>query len=128
MSARSVLIFASAALGLSLTACTNAAHGLNRQGQLAITTGDLKGAEASFREALAGDPSNPVSHYYLGYLAEKRGNFYRARDWYRKAAGSGDETPLEVPRTSGSIEAPLFQVAELSLTRVNATISRLEGR
>jgi tetratricopeptide (TPR) repeat protein len=47
--------------------------------------GDLDGAEASYRSALAIDPDAPGIYYNMGLINRKRGDLAEAEEWYRKA-------------------------------------------
>jgi tetratricopeptide (TPR) repeat protein len=51
-----------------------------------LDKGDLDGAEASYRAALAIDPDATGLYYNMGNLKTKRGDLAEAEEWHRKAA------------------------------------------
>ncbi len=70
----------------ALAACTPAAQRFTERGLELADAGDLAAAEASFRDAIADDPSYAMAAYQLGVLAEDRADDRLARAWYRRAA------------------------------------------
>jgi tetratricopeptide (TPR) repeat protein len=50
--------------------------------------GDLAGAEASYRAALAIDPSAAGNLYNLGLIRHRRGDLAGAEEWYQKAVAA----------------------------------------
>jgi len=50
-------------------------------------------ADAAFQNAIRQDPKNAKAFFGRGRVAEKRGNFYAARDFYRRAAELEPEEP-----------------------------------
>jgi tetratricopeptide (TPR) repeat protein len=54
-------------------------------GTLMLDKGDLDGAEASYRAALAIDPGDGVILFNMGLVHERRGDLVGAEEWYRKA-------------------------------------------
>jgi tetratricopeptide (TPR) repeat protein len=53
-------------------------------GNIMLDKGDLDGAEANYRTALAIDPDSPI-HFNMGLVNERRGDLAGAEEWYRKA-------------------------------------------
>jgi tetratricopeptide (TPR) repeat protein len=62
-------------------------------GNVLMEKGDLDGAEASFRAALAIDPDAGGTYYNLGLLYAKRGDLAGAEEWHRKAAAAVQTRP-----------------------------------
>jgi tetratricopeptide (TPR) repeat protein len=54
-------------------------------GNVMSDKGDLDGAEASYRAALAIDPDAATIYFNMGNLNTKRGDLAEAEEWYRKA-------------------------------------------
>ncbi len=109
---------------VAASGCASATQRRTDAGIELLDQGDLDGAETRFREALADDPENPMAAYRLGQVYEKRGDDYRARSWYRRAAThakdyqvieKGDDVSLSVwalrdlDRVSRRIEATAEQ-------------------
>lgn len=58
-------------------------------GNLLLDKGDLDGAEASYRAAMAIDPNAAgIIYYNMGLLFDKRGDLAAAEEWYRKAVAA----------------------------------------
>jgi tetratricopeptide (TPR) repeat protein len=57
-------------------------------GNVFLQKGDLDGAEASYRAALAFDPDATGIYYNMGLLNDRRGNLAGAEEWYRKAVAA----------------------------------------
>ena len=55
-------------------------------GNVMLDKGDLDGAEASYRAALAIDPGAGATLFNIGLVYDRRGDLVGAADWYRKAA------------------------------------------
>jgi tetratricopeptide (TPR) repeat protein len=53
-------------------------------GSVMLEKGDLDGAEANYRAAMAIDPDSPIS-FNMGLVYERRGNLAEAEKWLRKA-------------------------------------------
>jgi serine/threonine protein kinase/tetratricopeptide (TPR) repeat protein len=53
-------------------------------GNVMLEKGDLNGAEASYRAALAIDPDSPC-YFNMGLVCERRGDLAGAEEWHRKA-------------------------------------------
>jgi Tfp pilus assembly protein PilF len=53
-------------------------------GVVMLEKGDLDGAEASYRAALAIDPDAVTIYIDIGFVCEKRGDLAGAEEWYRK--------------------------------------------
>jgi tetratricopeptide (TPR) repeat protein len=54
-------------------------------GNLLLEKGDLDGAEANYRAALAIDPNAAGTYFNLGLVFDRRGDLARAEEWYRKS-------------------------------------------
>ena len=54
-------------------------------GNVMLEKGDLDGAEASYRAALAIDPTAAGTYYNIGLVDDRRGDLVRAAEWYSKA-------------------------------------------
>jgi tetratricopeptide (TPR) repeat protein len=54
-------------------------------GTTLLDKGDLDGAEASYRDAMATDPDATGIYYNMGLLNDRRGDLGAAETWYRKA-------------------------------------------
>jgi tetratricopeptide (TPR) repeat protein len=57
-------------------------------GSVLLYKGDLAGAEASYRAAIAIDPSAAASYYNLGLVRHMRGDLAGAEEWYQKAVAT----------------------------------------
>jgi Tfp pilus assembly protein PilF len=53
--------------------------------------GKLEKAESFFTDAVATEPQNPISHWELGVVYEKRGKRDRAAEAYEKALSLGTD-------------------------------------
>jgi tetratricopeptide (TPR) repeat protein len=53
-------------------------------GSMLLEKGDLDGAEANYRAALAIDPDAAGIYYNLGLVCDRRGDLAGAEEWYRK--------------------------------------------
>jgi tetratricopeptide (TPR) repeat protein len=62
-------------------------------GNVLLEKGDLDGAEASYRDALAIDPGSAGICYNLGLVHARRGDLAGAEEWYRKAATATPTRP-----------------------------------
>lgn len=66
-----------------------------RRGRCKAEGGEVKGAEADYRAALAQDANFAGAHYYLGVLLQKQGKTAAAKQSLNKAVETGKETPFE---------------------------------
>ncbi len=80
---------------LTLAACTPAAQRFTERGIELAGAGNLTAAEASFRDAIANDPSYAMAAYQLGVLAEDRADDRLARAWYRRAASRAKDVRVD---------------------------------
>lgn len=63
----------------------------------AYAAGDIDGAEAEYRRAMAMEPHDPEAAYQLAAILEDRGDYEAASDAYRIAVAQGDENaPVEL--------------------------------
>jgi Flp pilus assembly protein TadD len=62
-------------------------------GNVLMTKGDLDGAEANYRAALAASPNSPGVLYNLGMICAKRSDLAGAEEWYRKAVAADPARP-----------------------------------
>jgi Flp pilus assembly protein TadD len=53
-------------------------------GNVMLDKGDLDGAEASYRTAIAIDPDSPI-YYNMGLVYDRRGDLAMAEEWFRRA-------------------------------------------
>lgn len=88
-------------------------------GRCSASIGDIKGAEAYFRRALAAVPGEPNAHYGLAMLAYKRSELSEARNWIRGAVLRGEPTPealylgMCIERRLGDRQAELSYASQL---------------
>src|SRR5262249_9034493 len=54
-------------------------------GNMLLDKGDLDGAEANYRAALAIDPDAAGTYYNMGLVHDRRCDLATAEDWYRKS-------------------------------------------
>ncbi|GEM_PF-656286 len=66
-----------------------------RRGRCKAEGGDLKGAEADYRAALAQDKNFAGAHFYLGLLLQKQGKAAEAKQSLNRAVETGRGTPFE---------------------------------
>jgi len=66
-----------------------------RRGRCKAEGGDVKGAEADYRAALAQDKNFAGAHFYLGLLLQKQGKAAEAKQSLNKAVETGKGTPFE---------------------------------
>lgn len=105
------------------SACTSAAHRLTEEGTELARRGDVQAAEARFQAALEEDAGEAAAIYWLGQMAERRGDYYAARDWYRRAATRAQDRKIRVAEKEVSISV----LALADLERVGRVIATLEG-
>ncbi len=57
-------------------------------GNVLLQKGDLDGAEASYRAALAIDPNAAPTYFNMGMVYDRRGDLAGAEEWFRKAVAA----------------------------------------
>ncbi|MCD6310308.1 MAG: tetratricopeptide repeat protein [Candidatus Eremiobacteraeota bacterium] len=57
----------------------------NEVGKVLLVRGDKAGAEKNFKKSVKADPEEAFSWFYLGFLAEEKGNNKKAKSCYDKA-------------------------------------------
>jgi tetratricopeptide (TPR) repeat protein len=73
-------------------------------GSVMLDKGDLEGAEANYRAALAIDPGDGGIQYNMGLVHERRGDLVGAEEWYRKA--------VAIARTNATIRQGIDRVVQ----------------
>jgi len=63
------------------------------RGDAAHVAGDVSGAVAAFRTAIAASPKDPLGHYRLGQALVSSGALTEAREAYAEALGCADRDP-----------------------------------
>ncbi|HVJ82437.1 MAG TPA: tetratricopeptide repeat protein [Planctomycetia bacterium] len=63
-------------------------------GNVLLQKGDLEGAEASYRAALAIDPSAGATYFNVGLIYDRKGDLEKAESWYRKAVAAAQTRPF----------------------------------
>jgi Tfp pilus assembly protein PilF len=88
--------------------------------QVMLDKGDLDGAEASYRNALAIDPDDAGLHYNMGFLLAARGDLARAEEWYLKAIAMAPKNTSYRQALDGVIEdrAKLARLEEIAAGRI----------
>ena len=63
-------------------------------GNVLLQKGDLEGAEASYRAALAIDPSAGATYFNVGLIYDRKGDLEKAENWHRKAVAAAQTRPF----------------------------------
>ena len=63
-------------------------------GNVLLQKGDLEGAEASYRAALAIDPSAGATYFNVGLIYDRKGDLEKAETWHRKAVAAAQTRPF----------------------------------
>jgi tetratricopeptide (TPR) repeat protein len=88
-------------------------------GNLLLEKGDLDGAEANYRQALAIDPDATGIYYNMGLVHQRRGDLAKAEEWCRKAVATPqpNETYRKTLEAVIQVRAKLARLDELATTR-----------
>jgi tetratricopeptide (TPR) repeat protein len=88
-------------------------------GNVMLEKGDLDGAEASYRAALAIDPESPC-HFNMGLVCQRRGDLAGAEEWHRKAVAIAPTNAYIRRGLDGVVQmrAKLVRLEEIAAGRI----------